>query len=105
MIIAQIAYDQLSSAQKAKANRLVHGMDRVYKKSDFDHAATWPDTIKDQISAFNSWHFINQPYSDDGTPLPRVDKENVVWAIQKEHSGFQRLTFRAGFAAQVAIKI
>lgn len=90
IIIALIAYDELSPAMRAKAMELLRAHPRFddhflrslpseVKRSDasvqeqwlFSHAATWPDQVREaksgvnhqDVSLFNrpSWHYINEP--------------------------------------------
>lgn len=95
IIIALIAYDELSPATRAKAMELLRAHPRFddhflrampseVKRSDegiqeqwlFSHAATWPDQVRESksgvtrqdVSLFNrsTWHYINEPvFLDD----------------------------------------
>jgi hypothetical protein len=91
MIIALVAYDELSPAMRARALELLRAHPRFddhflrsmpaeVNRSDqsvqeqwlFSHAATWPDQVRDpkrgvnhqDVSLFNrpSWHYINEPF-------------------------------------------
>lgn len=88
-LIAVIAYQHLTPKARAAVDRLTYPGDEKYKPPlRFLYASVWPDLLKsrDDVTAFNSWHFISSPFSPDGTPLPPLPKENVVWAIgQMEH--------------------
>lgn len=87
-LIAQIAYNHLNPKAKDRVDYLVHYMDNQVGHSDtFMSAATWADDIKsDDVHAFDQWHFINLSFSPDKTPLPPVDKQNVVWAINQSQN-------------------
>ena len=90
IIIALIAYDQLSPATRTKAIELLRAhprfrehfesaMPREVERADardkdqwfFAHAATWPDQVRDSRGGVNHqdvtqysrpfWHFINEP--------------------------------------------
>lgn len=90
MIVAIVAYDQLSDATKAAANEILRAHPRfeahftrviprdVSRENDdvkaswaFAHAGTWPDQVRDakgtvdreDVNRFNRpyWHYINQP--------------------------------------------
>lgn len=82
-IVAQIAYDNLNPIAKNKVDQLTELLDQKYPpQSRFLFASTWADQIKgDDVTAFNSWHFINYPFSLDGTATKPPSAENVVWAI------------------------
>lgn len=82
-IVAQIAYDNLTPIAKNKVDQLTELLDQKYPpRSRFLFASTWADQIKgDDVTAFNSWHFINYPFSVDGTATKPPSSENVVWAI------------------------
>lgn len=84
-LIAAIAYQQLTPAARQQIDALTKTLDPDYPAlSRFYYAATWADQIRNQdINAFNSWHFINYPFSVDGTPGQPPDPENVVWAINQ----------------------
>lgn len=86
-IIAQIAYDHLQPEAKQQVAYLNGLFDQNYhRQGRFDASAVWADQIvKHGITAFNSWHYINKPFSPDETPLPRIEKQNVVWAIHESY--------------------
>jgi S1/P1 Nuclease len=69
MVVARIAYNHLDQAVKAKCDSLINVP--VTNSSDinsnFVTAACWADDIKGSISTFNGWHFIDIPFSLDGT--------------------------------------
>ena len=83
-LIAQIAYDQLSKTEKQKIEPLLRALDEDYPKVNFVYSAVWADWIKYHDEAqFNHWHYIDLPYSPDGSPLPEVSDENIAWAINQ----------------------
>lgn len=82
-LIAQIAYDQMTNQARDRFNGYNHAMDKVYKPLSFINAAVWLDTLRYQdIAWFETMHYIDLPFSEDGSPLP-PQKINAVWAIQK----------------------
>lgn len=87
-IVAEIAYQHLNQKAKHAVNRMVHYM-AVEKNGDnqyhyFSDIATWPDDLKtENMQMFSQWHYIDQYFSDDGTPLPTTLPDNVVWAISQ----------------------
>ncbi len=90
-IIADIAYSRLTPSSKQRVDKLTY---RMFKsgsgRNRFLRASVWPDQLKLQgVHAFDSWHYINTPYSSDGQALPdnaKANKENVAWAIQQSYS-------------------
>lgn len=84
-LVAQIAYNHLSHKTKIKLAKILIGYDDLhYFHRQFLYAATWPDRIKKQdVTAFNSWHYIDIPYVQGNFRRPYIPQENVAWAIQK----------------------
>ncbi|OGT21087.1 MAG: hypothetical protein A3C55_02760 [Gammaproteobacteria bacterium RIFCSPHIGHO2_02_FULL_42_13] len=82
-LVAQIAYEHLTGSAASRVNQLADNLMKDNKgAADFIKIATWPDDIRsNDVTAFNGWHYIAQPFSPDGQPLAQVDYENVVWAI------------------------
>lgn len=75
-VVAAIAYAQLTPVARERIDRLTHVL---FKEQGgyarFLHAAVWPDQLRYQdVTAFNHWHYINQP---------RPGPDNVVWALQQ----------------------
>jgi hypothetical protein len=116
MMVAAVAYEQLTPAARAKAMRLLKlnpsygdwikgrkGADR--DEIAFMLAATWPDEIKTKPGYQNDgehpgggpddarnvgysdmlqhryWHFIDQPFSSDHTPLTDPTRPNALTQI------------------------
>src|SRR3990167_11141866 len=71
-VVAQVAYDNLTPAVKAKIDTILKvNFDSHYDDDRFLLAATWPDRIKSQTKKYNAWHYINLPIVQDGVqPLP-----------------------------------
>lgn len=84
-IIATIAYQRLNPQAKKAVDDLTQVMFRsrsAYHR--FLMAAIWPDVIRyDRVHTYDNWHFINYPYSIDGTPGRPINPENVAWAVQQ----------------------
>jgi hypothetical protein len=92
MIIASIAWDDLSPEEQQKANYLISLLaDADPDYSDFIRAATWMDGIKGRgLHYFDGYHFINQyyvVYSPDTMPL--YENGNVVWTIEQAIATFK----------------
>ena len=83
-VVAQIAYDNMTREAKRKFNALNHALDNEYSPKSFVNAASWMDEIKYRdIKIYDPWHYIDIPFSPDGTPLPDVPKVNAVWALDQ----------------------
>jgi hypothetical protein len=70
LVVAQIAYNHLTPAVKARCDALI-ATPVVYASSlnnNFVTASVWADDLKSSTNAWNNWHFINIPFSLDGTP-------------------------------------
>jgi hypothetical protein len=81
MIIATIAYNQLTPAVKQKVDNLSAVLATDYPDTpDFITASTWADYIRQHdVAVFNRWHYIDIP---DNTPVPFLPAApHVVWAI------------------------
>ncbi len=84
MVVANIAYEQLQPEVRNKVDALVSYMQQQYTNTDtFLKMAYWPDAIRTQrIETFTHWHYIDYPFTTDGTPLKNtIDTDNAVWAL------------------------
>jgi hypothetical protein len=88
MIVAFIAFKRLNPKAKAKANELlaiaINPAQVSARSKDFVNAAHWPDDLRQfpEFDSFKALHFIDNPFSIDGTPLPALPTPNVVTALQ-----------------------
>jgi len=88
-IVAQIAYQKLSPEARQWVDSVTPALFSSPKvEVRFGTASAWPDIIKRQdVSAFNHWHYINLEKS--GHSLVATRQENVVWAIgQSQKTAF-----------------
>lgn len=86
MLVAQIAYDQLTPAAKKQVDQLNSLLAANYPKANgFIASAPWPDDLKgDDVHLFNTWHYITLGFSYDGTAIPAPPADShVAWAIQE----------------------
>ena len=86
MVVAQIAYNHLDSAVKAKCDALI-AVPLTYgdsRSTNFVTAAVWADDYKNSLGTGTS-HYINLAISLDGTSTNGVtiDASNVVTAIRQ----------------------
>ncbi len=87
MVIANIAYENLKPEVRSKVDQLVSSLNKEYPDmSTFLHIAYWPDALRSQrIETFTHWHYIDLPYSSDGTAVKDdvIDTDNAVWAVKR----------------------
>ncbi len=87
MVIANIAYEQLKPEVREKVDQLVGNLNKEYPEmSSYLHLAYWPDALRSQrIETFTHWHYIDLPYSSDGTETKAdvIDTDNAVWAVKR----------------------
>ena len=85
MVVAQIAYNHLDPAVKAKCDALIAIplTNSSSMNSNFVTAACWADDIKGGTSIYNNWHYIDIPFSLDHSPTNGVGTASfdVVRAI------------------------
>jgi hypothetical protein len=92
MIVAQIAYDQLSPEAKQKFDEAAAEFskekagDRAVADAAYCPASSgcWMDDIRslpDKYSHFAPWHYVELPFNDDGTPQP-TEGPNVISGIE-----------------------
>ncbi len=84
MLVAEIAYNHLNPVAKAKCDALI-AVSLSFSSTgttNFITAASWADDFKTQLGTGN-WHFIDLPFSLDGTSLSGVtpDSFDVVRAL------------------------
>jgi hypothetical protein len=90
MMVASIAFQRLNPKAKAKANELlaiaINPATVSAKSKDFVNASHWADDLRpfEEFDSFKPLHFIDQPFSNDGTALPAdlPEPDNIVKALQ-----------------------
>lgn len=83
LIIAQIAVDQLNETEKNKLQIALSQSHYFPEHNNYLHAAVFPDEIKKTSNRWNQWHYINLPYSADGTKTKSVKYPNIVSVLKK----------------------
>lgn len=101
MIVAKVAFGRLNPRAKIEVAKLLAisikrlGLSpksksllasATAKSKDFVNAAHWPDDLRPipEFDSFKELHFIDTPFSDDGTALPPLPTPNIVTAMQDE---------------------
>jgi len=83
-LVAQIAYDNLTPKAKKMCNYYNRSLDKFSRSRNFVVAATWLDAIRAKdMHWFDSLHYIDIPYSNDGTPLPPIPESNALVGIKQ----------------------
>jgi len=85
ILIAQIAYEQLTPVSKKEIDQLSISLNALDSRiNHYIACATWPDDLKrNNVHAFDTWHYITLGFSNDGTKIPLPKKSNAVSAISK----------------------
>ena len=88
MMVAQIAFGRLNQHAKAEVMTLLaiplEPLSATAKSKDFVNAAHWADDLRDfsEFDVFLPFHFVDTPFSDDGTDLPDVASNNILKALK-----------------------
>jgi hypothetical protein len=88
MMTAEIAFARLNPNAKAQVKMLlaipINPAATSAKSKDFVNAAHWADDIKSTpaFDSFKPLHFIDKPFSTDGTSLPAIPAPNIVTALR-----------------------
>lgn len=90
MMVASIAFERLNPRAKAQATALlalpINPAEVTAKSTNFVNAAHWADDLRPfpAFDHFKPLHFIDRPFSTDGTALPVdvLDPENIVKALE-----------------------
>ncbi|KTD20292.1 3'-nucleotidase/nuclease [Legionella lansingensis] len=81
-LVAQIAYNHLTPKAKKVCNHYNHALDSMYRSQSFVNAAAWLDGLRYQNDLWlGPKHYIDIPFSWDGTELVQPDDINAVSAI------------------------
>ena len=83
MIVCQTAYDNLTPAAKAKVDASVAAFNAKNKTNyTFVTAGCWMDDVRPTHKEYSPWHYIELPYTPEGTPLPDPSAINALWGFQ-----------------------
>ncbi len=90
MMVAQIAFARLNPRARAQAQDLlalpINPVAVTAKSKNFVSASHWPDDLRPfpEFDKFKPLHFIDIPFTTDGTALPPVPTPNIVQALQDD---------------------
>lgn len=83
-LIAQIAYDKLSPEARQMCADIFNIQGTVALQIYFVESSTWLDRIRRKhVHYFDEFHYVDIPFSRDGTPPPKEKKKNALTAIPK----------------------
>jgi hypothetical protein len=82
-VVALIAFDQMTPQAKKIFSEYNNAMNKVYKPQNWADAAVWLDTLRYQdIRWFVTMHYVDLPFSEDGSALPPPNEINAIGAIE-----------------------
>lgn len=88
MMTAHIAFSRLNHKAHAKVIELlaieINPAAVTAKSKDFVNASHWADDLRPfkEFDSFKPLHFVDKPFSLDGTTLPDIDPNNIIKALQ-----------------------
>lgn len=83
-LVAQIAYDKLTPKAKLLCDQYNDALNSLSPSPDFVSSAAWFDQIRgDDIHWYDTFHYIDIPFSKDKTRLPKVEHVNALWAMKQ----------------------
>ncbi len=89
MMVASIAFKRLNPKAKANAKKLlaipINPCAVTAKSPDFVNAGHWGDDVRPKLGFefAPNLHFVDVPFSTDGTPLPDVSEpQNIIKALE-----------------------
>lgn len=108
-LVAQIAYHHLTKHAKQVCNRYNHALDKIYRPQNLVNSAVWLDSLR---SKNDQWllekHYINLPFSLDGTKLQPPNKANAISAIEEAKAVMQSkmaTEFDKGFSLRILLHV
>ncbi|WED44395.1 S1/P1 nuclease [Legionella cardiaca] len=108
-LVAQIAYHHLTPHAKRVLNHYNHALDKVYRPQNLVNAAVWLDSLRYQKDLWlGSKHYIDIPFSFDGTDLIKEDNVNAVSAINTAKELMQDNSandFEKGFTLRILLHV
>ena len=83
-MIAHIAVNHLTPGASIRFNAYNHVLDKPGRPQTLVSSAVWLDTFYRRGSrSWDSMHYLDFPFSVDGSPLPRPQQMNALLAIQE----------------------
>ncbi len=107
-LVAQIAYDNLTTDTKKRCNFYNHALDKFFKPQNLVNSAAWLDSLRSTSdSTLQKKHYINLPFSFDGSKLIPYNKINAISAIEEAEADLQSSSdkFSKGFSLRILIHV
>ncbi|MBA3536487.1 MAG: S1/P1 nuclease [Tatlockia sp.] len=107
-LVAQIAYDHLTKEAKRRCNHYNHALDKLYRPQNLINSAAWLDSLRGpKDRELEKKHYINFPFSFDGTKLIPPNKINAVSAIKEAEADLNSDSddFHKGFSLRILIHV
>lgn len=81
-LVAQIAYDHLTSQSKRVFNQENRALNHHHKPYGLVNASVWMDQLySNDFKSLKPMHYIDLPFTTDGSSLPKLNAVNAVYAI------------------------
>ncbi|ARG97646.1 S1/P1 nuclease [Legionella micdadei] len=107
-LVAQIAYQHLTDQAKQIYNQYNRALDKVYRKQNLIDSAAWMDALRFQNELWlKEKHYIDLPFSIDGTKIKPPNKVNAVSAIEEAKTILQsqKGDFDKGFSLRILLHV
>ncbi len=108
-LVAQIAYNHLTPQARDAYNYYNHALDSRYRPQSLVNAAVWLDSLRYQKDLWlQAKHYIDIPFSWDGTPLIQPDPINAVSAILDAKAILEKNLvddFNRGFTVRILLHV
>lgn len=83
-VVAQIAYDNLSPKAREMCSKYLRPYTHKTPNSSFVGASTWMDDIRwREVYWYDVMHYIDIPFSSDGTHVPPIESTNAIKTIKQ----------------------
>jgi hypothetical protein len=86
-VIAQVAYNHMTPTAKLRFQVAHPVLDKHQKPPSFIEAAAWLDTLrKKDLNAMGAMHYVDIPFSTDGTRAPKPKPMNGLMAYNQSRA-------------------
>jgi hypothetical protein len=107
-LVAQIAYDHLTKEAKKRCNYYNHALDKFYRPQNLINSAAWLDSLRGPNEReLQKKHYINFPFTFDGTKLIPPNIINAVSAIKEAEADLHSDSdnFSKGFSLRILLHV
>ena len=86
MLTMKIAYGELTPKARTELDAAVarfNAKENPDAPYDAVTAGCWMDDVRGRTKEFNEWHYVDLPFTREGTPIPEGTREkpDVIWAL------------------------